>query len=57
MKTPEMDQATAPLVEHAQDVTDEPVISTIDGKPIAALISIKSADLETVTLLNMHFEK
>jgi antitoxin (DNA-binding transcriptional repressor) of toxin-antitoxin stability system len=50
MKTLEMDQATAPLAEYAQDVTNEPVILTIGGKPVAALVSIENADLETVTL-------
>ena len=50
MKTLEMAKATAPLAEYARDVCKEPVILTIDGRPVAALVPIENADLETVTL-------
>ena len=50
MKTIEMAKATAPLVEYAQGVSKEPVILTVDGRPVAALVPIENADLETVTL-------
>ena len=50
MKTIEMTQATAPLAEYAQDVDKEPVIVTVDGRPVAALVPIENADSETVTL-------
>ncbi len=50
MKTLEMAKATAPLAEYARDVNKEPVILTVRGKPIAALVSIENADVETVTL-------
>jgi len=50
MKTLEMAQATAPLAEYAQDVDKEPVVLTLGGRPVAALVSIENADLETVTL-------
>ena len=50
MKTIEMTQATAPLAEYAQDVCKEPVIVTVDGRPVAALVPIENADSETVTL-------
>jgi len=50
MKMLEMTKATAPLAEYARDVNKEPVILTADGKPVAALVSIENADLETVTL-------
>ena len=50
MKTVEMTKATAPLAEYAQGVNKEPVILTVDGRPVAALVSIENADLETVTL-------
>ena len=50
MKTLEMSKATAPLAEYAQEVSKEPVILTVGGRPIAALVPIENADLETVTL-------
>jgi len=50
MKMLEMAQATAPLAEYARDIGKEPVILTVGGKPVAALVSIENADLETVTL-------
>lgn len=50
MKTVEVAQATAPLAEYAQDVKNGPLILTVGGKPIAALVPIENADLETVTL-------
>ena len=50
MKTIEMAKATAPLAEYARDVDKEPIILTRKGKPIAALVTIETADLETVTL-------
>ncbi|MFQ5830662.1 MAG: hypothetical protein ACE5JD_16140 [Candidatus Methylomirabilia bacterium] len=50
MKTIEMEKATGRLAEYAQDVNKEPVILTVKGKPVAALVAIENADLETVTL-------
>ncbi len=50
MKRVELAEATAPLSEYAQAVSNEPLIMTIDGKPVAALVPIENADLETVTL-------
>jgi antitoxin (DNA-binding transcriptional repressor) of toxin-antitoxin stability system len=50
MKTLEMAQATAPLVEYARDVNKEPVILVVGGRPVAALVPIENADLETVIL-------
>jgi antitoxin (DNA-binding transcriptional repressor) of toxin-antitoxin stability system len=50
MRTIEMNQATAPLAEYAEEVSQEPLILTVDGKPVAALVAIENADLKTVTL-------
>ena len=50
MKTLEANQATAPLAEYARDVKNEPLILTIGGEPVAALLPIENADLETVML-------
>lgn len=45
-----MAQAMAPLAEYARNVNREPVILTVDGKPVAALVSIENTDWETLTL-------
>lgn len=50
MKTIEMDKATSPLAEYAQDIGEEPIIVTLGGKPVAALITLDNTDLETISL-------
>jgi prevent-host-death family protein len=50
MKTLEITQATAPLAEYARGVSKEPIIVTVSGKPIAALVPIENADWETIRL-------
>jgi antitoxin (DNA-binding transcriptional repressor) of toxin-antitoxin stability system len=50
MKTMETSRATAPLGEYAKNVRQEPLVLTVDGKPVAALVPIENADMETVTL-------
>ena len=52
MKTIEVTNATLPLSDYAKEVAKEPVIVTVKGKPIAALVSISNADIETVALSN-----
>jgi antitoxin (DNA-binding transcriptional repressor) of toxin-antitoxin stability system len=50
MRVLEKKEATAPLAAYTTWVKKEPVIVTRNGKPIAALVSIENADLETVSL-------
>jgi antitoxin (DNA-binding transcriptional repressor) of toxin-antitoxin stability system len=50
MKVLEQTEATAPLAEYTAGINQEPVIITSNGKPIAALLPIENADLETVSL-------
>jgi len=50
MKQVEMQQATHPLAEYTRDLHDEPLVVTVDGKPVAALLPIGNADIETVSL-------
>jgi prevent-host-death family protein len=50
MKVIDITEATNSLAKYVQEVTEEPVIITIAGKPVAALVAIKNADLETVSL-------
>jgi antitoxin (DNA-binding transcriptional repressor) of toxin-antitoxin stability system len=50
MKTLDISDATQTLAEAARGVSDEPVVLTEDGKPMAVLLPIENADLETVSL-------
>ncbi len=50
MKILERARATGSLAKYARDLNKEPVILTVGGKPVAALVPIENADLETVTL-------
>jgi antitoxin (DNA-binding transcriptional repressor) of toxin-antitoxin stability system len=42
--------ATATLAEDAEGIGSGPVIVTDQGQPVAALVPIENADLETVAL-------
>ena len=50
MKTIEISKAKLSLAEYAQAVKREPVVVTKDGNPLAALVGIGNADMETVSL-------
>ncbi len=50
MRVIEKREAAAPLAKYTTGVKKEPVVVTRKGKPIAALVSIENADLETVSL-------
>ncbi|MCI0438885.1 MAG: type II toxin-antitoxin system Phd/YefM family antitoxin [Chloroflexi bacterium] len=50
MKILEVSDATAPLSEYIRGIEDEPVIVTVKGKPVAAIVSIENADIETASL-------
>jgi prevent-host-death family protein len=52
MKTIEVTKATLPLADYTKKVREEPVIVTTRGRPVAALVSISNADIETVSLSN-----
>ncbi len=45
-----MTKATESLAKYARKVSREPMVLTDGGKPVAALVSIKNADRETVML-------
>lgn len=50
MKVVEEADATASLAECAAEIASGPVIETSKGQPVAALLPIENADLETVCL-------
>ena len=45
-----MRQATSSLADYARALHDEPLVVTVDGKPVAALWPVEGADAETVSL-------
>jgi antitoxin (DNA-binding transcriptional repressor) of toxin-antitoxin stability system len=50
MKSIDLTEATETLATYAVAVAQELVIVTVEGKPVAALVAIENADLETVSL-------
>jgi antitoxin (DNA-binding transcriptional repressor) of toxin-antitoxin stability system len=50
MKIIEQADATGTLAEYSAQIEKEPVIVTSQGRPVAALVPIENADLETVSL-------
>lgn len=50
MRTLEIAEATGQLSEYVRDIGDGPLLVTVGGKPVAALVPIENADAETATL-------
>ncbi len=50
MKIVEIAEAQATLAEYASVLTEEPVIITSNGQPIAALVTLENVDMETISL-------
>ena len=50
MKVVEKQEATRTLADYASEIKGGPVVITDHGRPVAALIAIENADLETVSL-------
>jgi len=50
MKVIEKTDATATLAEYTSEIKNGPLIVTSEGRPMAALVPIENADLETVSL-------
>ncbi len=44
--------ATEPLAQYAQEMENGLLVVTRDGQPIAVVIGVENADLETVSLSN-----
>lgn len=50
MKSIERTDATASLAEYAAEIGKDPLVITSHGQPVAALVPIENADMETVAL-------
>ncbi|HXE54793.1 MAG TPA: type II toxin-antitoxin system prevent-host-death family antitoxin [Tepidisphaeraceae bacterium] len=58
MKTISLKDATGALSEYAQSVNGEPLVIVRRGKPLAALVSLEGADLESAAVsLSPVFQK
>lgn len=45
-------EATEPLARYAKNAEEGPVVVTSNGQPIAVVVGVENADLETVVLSN-----
>lgn len=48
MKTVDLSQASKSLSAYAEDLDDEPIILLVEDKPVAALVSLKNVDPESL---------
>ena len=56
MKIIELSEAKSSLATYANEVSEEPLVIAIDGKPVAALVSLENTDFETISLsMNPQF--
>jgi len=56
MKIIELSEAKASLADYTHGVSEEPLVIAVDGKPVAALVSVAEVDMETLSLsLNPQF--
>lgn len=46
----ELGKATAPLAHYARSLAGEPIVLIVDGEPVAALVAVDKADLESLAL-------
>lgn len=50
MKIVEIAEANATLAEYTSSLSEEPVIITSNGQPIAALVTLENVNFETIAL-------
>ncbi len=54
MKKLEISKATASLANYVQNLNQETLILSSEGEPVAVLMPIENADLETISLSTNH---
>ncbi|MGH7135887.1 MAG: type II toxin-antitoxin system Phd/YefM family antitoxin [Pirellulales bacterium] len=52
MKTVEITDAAASLVKYARRAEKQPIVLTLDGEPVAALVGVENVDMETLAMSN-----
>jgi len=50
MKTVDLSKASKALSAYAEDLDDEPIILLVEDKPVAALVSLKNVDPESLAM-------
>lgn len=50
MKTIELSTATQPLSNYVDELGDEPIVLTLNNTPVAALVSLRDLDTESLML-------
>ena len=56
MKIIELSEAKSSLATYANEMSGEPLVIAVDGKPVAALVSLENTDFETISLsMNPQF--
>lgn len=50
MKTIEIKKASKPLSEYAKEIDNEILVLTSNEKPVAAIVSLKDVDMESLSL-------
>jgi prevent-host-death family protein len=50
MKKVEMAKASGPLSQYAREAKKNPIVVVKNGKPVAAVVPLRNADVETVSL-------
>ena len=50
MKTVDLSKASKSLAAYADELNDEPIILMVEDQPVAALVSLKNVDRESLTL-------
>ena len=50
MKTLDLAHASKSLSAYTDELDDEPIILTIDAKPVAAIVSLKNVDSESLAI-------
>jgi antitoxin (DNA-binding transcriptional repressor) of toxin-antitoxin stability system len=50
MKTVDLSQASKSLSAYADELDEESIILTVDDKPVAAIVSLKNVDRESLAL-------
>jgi PHD/YefM family antitoxin component YafN of YafNO toxin-antitoxin module len=52
MKSLELSGSDKRLTEYIQTNSEEPLILTLEGRPVAAVVSLEEVDLESIALAN-----